>query len=261
MFLTKHKGKLIAAVIVLAVLVFAWLQGGTNAGHNGIAPVGSVQVTDAATPSPVPSGASMTNAPTPAATETPLPQETEAPIEATPIPTETEAPSEEPSGYHTAVPDPTEAPLQIEIEEPDEDLVAMLCTLSVRCDTVLANWEALDEAKRDLVPANGVIFFSSEVVFYEGENVFNILQREMKRAGIHMEFVNTPMYNTVYIKGIQNLYQFDCGELSGWLYSVNGRFPGYGASQYILQAGDVVEWAYSCDLGRDINNGEAVEGQ
>lgn len=58
------------------------------------------------------------------------------------------------------------------------------------------------------------LFSATEVTFYEGESVFNILRREMKKAGIHMEFVNTPMYNSVYIEGINNLYEFDVGELS-----------------------------------------------
>ena len=55
------------------------------------------------------------------------------------------------------------------------------------------------------------------------------------------------------IEGIGNLYEFDCGELSGWMYTVNGQAPNYGCSQYQLEDGDVVEWIYSCDMGRDAN--------
>ena len=43
-----------------------------------------------------------------------------------------------------------------------------------------------------------------------------------------------------YIEGINNLYEFDCGEQSGWMYSVNGWFPNYGCSRYQLKDGDVV---------------------
>ena len=102
------------------------------------------------------------------------------------------------------------------------------------------------------VPADGVIFPQTTVTFYEGESVFNLLQREMKKAGIHLEFVNTPMYNSAYIEGIGNLYEFDCGELSGWTYRVNGWFPNYGCSRYQLQPGDTVEWLYTCKLGLDV---------
>jgi hypothetical protein len=90
------------------------------------------------------------------------------------------------------------------------------------------------------------------VVFYEGESAFNLLQREMKRAKIHMEFMNTPIYNSAYIEAINNLYEFDAGELSGWLYSVNDWYPNYGCSRYQLKDGDKIVWNYTCDLGRDL---------
>jgi len=134
-------------------------------------------------------------------------------------------------------------------------VTANTCVLSVRCDVLLANIGNLKPEKVELVPEDGSIFFSGDVVFYEGESVFNILQREMKQGRIHMEFVNVPLYNSAYIKGINNLYEFDCGELSGWTYKVNGLFPGCGPSDYLPEPGDVVEFVYSCDLGRDVGRG------
>jgi hypothetical protein len=112
--------------------------------------------------------------------------------------------------------------------------------------------QSLDKEKHGLVPADGVILRETAVTFYEGESVFNVLRREMKRAGIHMEFENTPIYNSAYIEGINNLYEFDAGELSGWMYKVNGWYPNYGCSRYTLRDGDVIEWHYTCDLGRDL---------
>ena len=69
------------------------------------------------------------------------------------------------------------------------------------------------------------------------------------------------MYNSVYIEGIGNLYEFDCGELSGWLYKVNGKTPGCGCSQYTLKDGDVVEFMYSCSLGADVGGYKKVSGE
>ncbi len=126
------------------------------------------------------------------------------------------------------------------------------CTLSVSCETILNNKDKLNPDKKDIVPEDGVIFPATEVVFYEGESVFNVLLREMKKSKIHMEFVMTPLYNSNYIEGIANLYEFDCGELSGWIYKVNGWVPNYGCSRYSLKDGDVIEWVYTCDLGRDV---------
>ena len=139
--------------------------------------------------------------------------------------------------------------------EPENAVITdkeLTCTLSVRCDTILNNIGWLDSEKVDIIPKDGVIFAERTVTFYEGESVFNLLLREMKRKKIHMEFENTPIYNSAYIEGIANLYEFDCGELSGWMYKVNDWFPNYGCSRYQLKAGDKVEWVYTCDLGNDV---------
>lgn len=131
----------------------------------------------------------------------------------------------------------------------------LTCTLSVRCDTILKNINHFDKEKLELIPTDGVIFAQKEVVFYEGETVFNLLLREMKKNNIHMEYTNTPVYNSAYIEGINNIYEFDCGELSGWIYKVNGWFPNYGCSRYELHGGDSIEWVYTCDLGADVGGG------
>ena len=128
----------------------------------------------------------------------------------------------------------------------------LTCTLSVRCDTILDNMSDFDKDKAEILPNNGIILKETEVVFYEGETVFNLLRREMKKNKIHMEFNEVPMYGSAYIEGIANIYEFDCGELSGWMYKVNDWFPNYGCSRYKLKEHDKVEWIYTCDLGRDI---------
>ena len=153
--------------------------------------------------------------------------------------------------YQTSqVPDDRPAPVEPEDMVTGDD--SFTVTLVVRCDTILANMNLLNREKHELVPDDGVIFPATTITAYEGESVFNILQREMRRAGIHMTFRNTPIYNSAYIEAINNLYEFDVGELSGWMYKVNGWFPNYGSSRYQLQPGDVIEWHYTCDLGHDL---------
>ena len=129
------------------------------------------------------------------------------------------------------------------------------CTFSISCATILNNWDKCDESKKPLVPADGVILPTTTVTFTEGESVFDVLQRLCRENNIHMEFSWTPMYNSAYVEGINNLYEFDVGSLSGWMYSVNGWFPNYGCSRYALQNGDVVNWVYTCDLGYDVGGG------
>ncbi|MDR3091718.1 MAG: DUF4430 domain-containing protein [Clostridiales bacterium] len=130
------------------------------------------------------------------------------------------------------------------------------CTLSVECSSILYNIESLDPEKAELVPEDGVIFPPTEVAFYEGESVFDALRRELRRNKIHLEFVDAPFYDSAYIEGIGNIYEFDCGELSGWLYRVNGSFQDYGCSRRKLEDGDRVEFVYTCDLGRDVGADE-----
>lgn len=158
-------------------------------------------------------------------------------------------------------PVPEGKPLPVEPQDVQLGDGQYTATLSVSCKTILENMHALDKEKWELVPEDGIIFPATQVVFYEGESVFNLLQREMKKNNIHMEFVNTPIYNSAYIQGINNLYEFDVGELSGWMYKVNEWFPNYGASRYQLQDGDVIEWVYTTDLGRDVGGYVATGGQ
>ena len=91
-----------------------------------------------------------------------------------------------------------------------------------------------------MLPKDGVVLKAQTVTFYEGESVFDVLKRVCREKGIHLEASWTPMYNSAYIEGINNLYEFDCGELSGWMYRVNGWYPNYGCSRYALSDGDVV---------------------
>ena len=167
-----------------------------------------------------------------------------------------EANKHRPSGskdkYQTD-PTPPGMPKPVEPEDVKVDKnKAYTCTLSITCNTILNNMDKFNMDKIDCLPKDGVIYSERTVVFYGGESVFDVLLRETKKNKIHMEFEMTPIYNSNYIEGINNLYEFDCGELSGWMYKVNGWFPNYGCSRYQLKPGDRIEWVYTCDLGRDV---------
>lgn len=153
-------------------------------------------------------------------------------------------------------PVPEGKPMPVEPENQDVNQgKSYTCTFSIECSTILNNLADLDPDKLEMVPSDGVILEKTTVTFYEGESVFDVLQRLCKEKGIHMESSWTPIYNSAYIEGIHNLYEFDCGNLSGWMYRVNGWYPNYGCSRYQLAQGDVVEWRYTCDLGNDVGRG------
>ena len=129
------------------------------------------------------------------------------------------------------------------------------CTVSISCHTLLQNKELIEEEKIGLIPQDGVILEETEVYFSEGESVFDILLDVCKENKIHMEYSDVPLYNSAYIEGINNIYEFDAGSLSGWMYSVNNYFPNYGCSQYLPEDGDEIRWIYTCDMGDDIGGG------
>ena len=148
-----------------------------------------------------------------------------------------------------------------EQEAPAATDASLTCTISISCATILDHLDELDPEKVELVPEDGWILAPVTVEFTAGQNVFDVLLATVKANAIHMEYQNTPMYETAYIEGIGNLYEFDAGETSGWMYSVNGWFPNYGCSKYAVADGDVIAWVYTCDLGQDVGGADAAGAQ
>jgi len=292
----KHKNKLIAVCAVLAVLagVFWWggnapgLRGWTVADNsrqtqtepgqeNKVENTGQQNENTGQNANAEPNGDTEQTENQPEQTGEPQTGEPQnqaeqgEPDKQQPEPNEQQEPEPEPEGgmeidpatgkdkYNTD-PVPEGKPLPVEPQDAVIGETAYSCTLSISCATILDNMDWLAEEKVDLVPEDGWILQPTTVTFYEGESVFNILLRTCKQQGIHMEYSNTPMYNSAYIEGIHNLYEFDCGESSGWMYKVNDWFPNYGCSRYQLTDGDVVEWVYTCDLGEDVGGGQTVGG-
>ncbi len=120
----------------------------------------------------------------------------------------------------------------------------LTCSIMVDCSDILTDVNLLKEEKRLLLPDDGVIYEFSGAAFSDGETAFDVLERELKKEKIHIDFSITPVYNTVYIKGIGNIYERDCGERSGWTYFVNNESPSVGASDYKLKDGDNIVFTY-----------------
>ena len=158
--------------------------------------------------------------------------ETSAPPTA---PTESAAPSAQPS----AAPAPT------------AQLAAETCTVSISCTAALQSAQ-LPDAVRAVLPENGQILGAVTVELEPGGTVWTVLQRAARAHGVALEAQWTPSTGSAYVQGIGQLYELDCGQGSGWMYSVNGAFPNVGCSSYTLQPGDTVRWLYTCDYGHDI---------
>jgi hypothetical protein len=194
-----------AAVIIAAVLALAFRFGGSSGQTGASAAVTSAPVSQSAVP-------------------------TAASAATTPAPTESAAAPK------------SSAPAAKSTARPEEKLT---CTVTISCAALVGREDSLPESKRELVPADGTIIAAETVKFTRGESAFDVLQRVCRDKGIQMESAMAPMYGTQYIKGIANLYEFDAGQNSGWLFSVNGKLPDFGCSKYILSDGDAVSFDYT----------------
>lgn len=124
--------------------------------------------------------------------------------------------------------------------------------MSIDCKTVKNNYHRLDEALKnaDYIPSDGVILEKTKFKVKEGSSVLDFTKEITKAMDIQLEYSQSP--NDAYVQGINYLYEFSCGDLSGWMYSVNGEFVSHGCDSYVLNDGDTVQWQYTCDLGNDL---------
>lgn len=127
-------------------------------------------------------------------------------------------------------------------DSPESAEIIGTVTITIRCDTVAG--------KAAHIPENGEILPETEIPIHDGDTVFDVLTQAAKSHSIHMEYSGTP--ELAYLSGIGNLYEFDFGELSGWVYHVNGESMDVGCGERTVMDGDCIEWLYSCDLGEDV---------
>ena len=125
--------------------------------------------------------------------------------------------------------------------EPEGEYTA---TILIDCSTAV-NY-------KDSTRENPVILEKTQISFDEGDTVFDLLKNACKANKIQLDFKGSG--DSVYVSGIDYLYEFDCGELSGWEYSVNGEFPSVGCNAYEVKDGDKIRWLYTCELGADIGD-------
>ena len=258
----RHGKAILAAALILAALAAAFYFGGSAPGMRGWkikseepeTPLSQPEPGLAPEPSPAPlPGAVPTPDPDPAPDPTPDPAadpdptaDPVLPVESDPVP----APDPAPSGNSAPEPVPVSPPEPLPAPDPQPEV--RKCTISISCAALLEHLDMLGEDKAELVPADGWILAPVEAELEEGDSVFDVLKRVTREHKIHLEFAETPLYGSVYIEGIGNLYEFDCGEQSGWMYAVNDWFPNYGCSKYPVEDGDVIRWVYTCDLGADV---------
>lgn len=270
-FIKKYKVAIIAAALIVAALVVAFISGGNLKGCSNDEPVQTGTTSVIETTVTVDNTAESTQVTTESTTsaETTVQTTTAESTDSTQAVTQsqnnnsvssnTEKAESTPQSSGTGTKDkyntdpiPQGKPKPVEPQEQTTADEKIYCTFSISCSTILNNMDSLDPNMTDIIPKDGWILKPERVEVADGESVFDILLRVCKDNNIHMEYSWTPIYNSSYIEGISNIYEFDCGDLSGWMYSVNSWYPNYGCSRYVVNNGDVIEWNYTCDSGRDL---------
>ena len=129
---------------------------------------------------------------------------------------------------------------------PGEDTIAV--TMSIDCKTVAGR------GSEEVTPADGIILESTEFILPSGSTAYDCLVSAAKKYNIQFEDSTRTLtdHSGAYISGINFLYEFNYGDLSGWMFSVNGDFGDVGCGEYTLSDGDNIEWRYTTNLGEDL---------
>lgn len=126
-------------------------------------------------------------------------------------------------------------------------------TVSADCSAALSHMDSIaeDVNPTEVIPQDGVVIAACEVSLPEGASAFDALNAAREQR-VRVDYSGSAY--GAYIRSIGYICEFGFGETSGWMYRVNGEFPEVSASGYRLSEGDVVEFVYTCDLGRDVGD-------
>ena len=116
---------------------------------------------------------------------------------------------------------------------------------SIRCDSVAG---IADDGS---TPESGIILDRVSMPIHAGDTVFNVLTAAVRTHGIHMEYTGASE-STAYVCGINHLYEYSHGELSGWLYTLNGETLSTGCGSCPVKDGDEIVWHFTINMGEDI---------
>jgi len=90
------------------------------------------------------------------------------------------------------------------------------------------------------------ILEETEMAIEDGDTVLDVLVSAGKANKIPVVYSGTK--KAAYVEGIDNIFEFDKGPESGWVYLVNGKTPSMGCGDYALQDGDLVTWRFVTSL-------------
>ena len=110
-------------------------------------------------------------------------------------------------------------------------------TLSVSCEQLIG--------KNADIPQDGFIINKAEISVSEGDTVLDALNKAAGKYGLSI--AQTGSGATAYISAINGIAEMDYGELSGWVYLVDGKSPDISCGAYRLKGGENIIWGYTTD--------------
>ena len=118
--------------------------------------------------------------------------------------------------------------------------------------TISINCKILDGVADD-IPEDGYILKPTKYVIKEGDTVFDALLAVTRANKIKISYTGSGGLISVYVSSIGGYTEMQYGALSGWIYRVNKVTPDVGCGSFDLKDGDVIEWVYTLDLGKDVD--------
>lgn len=117
-----------------------------------------------------------------------------------------------------------------------------ICTLTIECTAVLNNMSSLKAGHERYVPSDGYLLKNKKMTVSNGDTVYDVLKDACSESGIRLTASSSTF--GIYVSGINNIDEKDCGKNSGWTYWVNGNMPMVTCGKYTVNNGDAIKFSY-----------------
>lgn len=118
------------------------------------------------------------------------------------------------------------------------------CTITVECKNIHKHMSQLKSGHERYVPSDGYMIHAESRTVDRGSTAYDVLKLACNAHGIRLTAKSTSY--GVYVVGINNLDEKDCGSASGWMYKVNGTVPMTSCGKYKMDSGDNLVFYYVC---------------
>lgn len=95
------------------------------------------------------------------------------------------------------------------------------------------------------------LLLNGSVTIKQGDTVYDAIKRACSQQNIPFNALDDG--SSAYVTGIGGFNAGNFGATSGWLYSVNGSFSNLSCGSYPIKDGDIINWMFTQNQGKDRN--------